>query len=232
MPAAPVSAATSQRAFAKSAAALAAAGMGWGDVVQRTVWLTPDCSEGAAGAAAAGATGGALACATGVVIDALSEGCHFEVEVVAPEAYFLSGTILEGELVSHQPENGTILFLVFDCVLSRGESYVARPFSDRLAEAHRCTRHSEELCQLGSGELEAKAADADAVVLVHFRPHIVMQPKHFVERAHAARLLGGRMRTYSSLRAAHCIITVGREGGGVASWPLVGLFGTSPLTDD
>ena len=72
-----------ERAFAKSAAALAAAGMGWGDVVQRTVWLTPDCSEGAAGAAAAGATGGALACATGVVIDALSEGCHFEVEVVA-----------------------------------------------------------------------------------------------------------------------------------------------------
>lgn len=113
----------------------------------------------------------------------------FEVEVLAPEEYFLKGTILEGEVVIQQPSGEHNLFLIFDCVMSKGVRFTDRPFHERLAEVHRCTRHSEELCTLPSaGDTTTKIADSDSIVMIHFHPRLIMQPKNFVPLEHSARL--------------------------------------------
>ena len=72
-------------AYEKVGMALAAAGMSWADVVQRTIWMTKECSLPMVGAAAAGpnGVGGAMFCSSAVATDTLSEGCFVEIEVVA-----------------------------------------------------------------------------------------------------------------------------------------------------
>ena len=114
----------------------------------------------------------------------------YEVEVLAPEDYFVKQTILEGELVWQQPDERTLLYLVFDAVRIAGESYLERPFVDRLAAATRCTRWSEELAPLE--DVETHVAETGCVVLVHFDPPVVMRPKRFVDRAHATRVWAER----------------------------------------
>lgn len=116
----------------------------------------------------------------------------YEVEVLAPEAYFCEGTILEGELVWHLPDNRSHLFLVFDAVCIRGESLLDKPFEERLRAAHQCTRLSEELSKCSPDDMEHRVFEADGIALVHFEPHIVMRPKRFVGREHAVRLWSER----------------------------------------
>lgn len=115
----------------------------------------------------------------------------YEVEVVAPEPYFVGGTVLEGELVWRQPHEQQMLFLVFDAVAVKGEVLVGRPFEERLARAEACARWSEEL-DGADPELEARVREADALALVHYEPALAMRPKRFVGRAHAARLWAER----------------------------------------
>lgn len=72
-------------AYEKVGMVLAAAGMSWADVVQRTIWMTEECSLAMVGAAAAGpnGVGGAMFCSSAVATDTLSEGCFVEIEVTA-----------------------------------------------------------------------------------------------------------------------------------------------------
>ena len=114
----------------------------------------------------------------------------YEVEVLAPEDYFVKQTILEGELVWQQPNERTLLYLVFDAVRIAGESFLEKPFVDRLAAATRCTRWSEELAPLP--DVETRVSETGCVVLVHFDPPVVMRPKRFVDRAHAVRVWSER----------------------------------------
>ena len=115
----------------------------------------------------------------------------YEVDVVAQEDVFLKRTILEGELVWKQPEGKTMLFLVFDCVLSHGVHYVDRPFRERIAEVDRAVRLSEEL-SVGK-DVDVRVQEMDNVVMMQYDPRIAMRGKVFVDRDHAARLWEGRM---------------------------------------
>lgn len=115
----------------------------------------------------------------------------YEVEVLAPEAYFQRGTLLEGELVARQPDE-KLVFLVFDAVCIRGEMWVDKPFSERLEAASKCTRWSEELAALSPEDAETRVAELDAIALVHFEPHVTMRPKRFVDLQHAARVWSER----------------------------------------
>ena len=122
----------------------------------------------------------------------------YEVEVLAPEAYFVDGTLLEGELVWRQPHERDLLFLVFDAVRVKGEPLAAAPFGERMRRAEAATRFSEEIAAVAAGEGAAqadaaqRALEVDCVALVHYDPPLAMRPKHFVERRHAARLWGDR----------------------------------------
>jgi hypothetical protein len=116
----------------------------------------------------------------------------YEVEVVAPEAYFARGTVLEGELVWREPRRQQMLYLVFDAVCVRGESLLALPFEERLRRAEACTRWSEEIAADADDDVEARVAETDSVALVHYEPSMLMRPKHFVSRDHAARLWNER----------------------------------------
>lgn len=110
----------------------------------------------------------------------------YEVDVMAREDMFVEGTILEGELVWKQPDETTLVFTVFDCVLSGGVSMVTLPFRDRLAEAVRLTHLSEELRV--SEDVASRILETDQVVMMHFDPSVTIRPKTFVGRIHAARL--------------------------------------------
>ena len=114
----------------------------------------------------------------------------YEVEVIAPEPYFVRGTVLEGELVWRQPDERDLLYLVFDAVRVEGEVLTARPFAERLARASRCVRLSEEIA--ADDDAEERAVEAHAVVLTHFAPRLTMRAKRFVDREHAARLWSER----------------------------------------
>ena len=113
-----------------------------------------------------------------------------EVEVLASAEYFHEGTLLEGELVWRQPGGDTLLFLVFDAVKIKGVSLLHQPFVERLEAARRCTAFSEEIAQ--STDAEARVAETDSIALVHYDPPIVMRPKTFVDRAHAASVWNER----------------------------------------
>ncbi len=110
----------------------------------------------------------------------------YEVEVVAPEDYFLSGTVLEGELVWKQPHEQEMTYLVFDAICVRGERLVTQPFHQRLQRASDAVRHSVDLQD--AVDVNEKALETDSIVLVHFRPRITMRSKRFVSMAHAVRL--------------------------------------------
>lgn len=112
----------------------------------------------------------------------------YEVEVLAPEDFFLHGTLLEGELVWKQPDESTLLFLVFDALRVAGRSLLSLPFVERLAEAVRVTRWSEE----AGDDVERIVADTGSIALVHFDPPVAMRPKRFVDRKHAARVWAER----------------------------------------
>ena len=121
----------------------------------------------------------------------------YEVEVVAPEEFFTKGTILEGELVWKQPDERSLMYLVFDSVVIKGEKMVDQTFSERLDAATRCTRLSTELAMESSSisteDLEDRVLETDSIVLTHYRPNIVMRPKSFVNVMHSHRLWNERI---------------------------------------
>ena len=121
----------------------------------------------------------------------------YEVEVVASEEFFTKGTILEGEVVWKQPEERSLMYLVFDSVVIKGERMCNHTFSERLHAATRCTRLSTELsmdlCSMSSEELEDRVFETDSIVLTHYKPNIVMRPKSFVNLMHSNRLWNERI---------------------------------------
>lgn len=110
----------------------------------------------------------------------------YEVEVVAPEAYFTSSTILEGELVWRQPDEQVMIFYVFDAICIRGETITKEPFRERICRAHAAVRYSVDLQD--ADDVEDQALVTDSIVMTHFKPRIVMRTKHFVAIEHASRL--------------------------------------------
>jgi hypothetical protein len=111
----------------------------------------------------------------------------YEVEVVAPEDYFVKGSIFEGELVWVQPDEKCMSYLVFDAIMVKGEPFLSKPFHERMAAAAECTRWSQEVCSLEEG-VEGRAAELDAVIMTQFEPRILMQPKCFVDVCNASDL--------------------------------------------
>jgi hypothetical protein len=118
----------------------------------------------------------------------------YEVEVAAAADFFLKRTVLEGELVWRQPEERSLLFLVFDAVVVKGESLLAQPFERRLEAARRCTQASEDAVARAADEAALHAdLDDESLVLVQYAPPtIAMRPKVFVGREHAARVWAER----------------------------------------
>lgn len=115
----------------------------------------------------------------------------YEVEVVATEDHFLKGTVLEGELVWHQPDERGMDFYIFDAIMVRGESFTNQPFSKRLHVATQCVKWSAELNAQGS-DLEKHVAETESVAMVHFEPPVSMMPKCFVDLQHVERLWNDR----------------------------------------
>lgn len=114
-----------------------------------------------------------------------------EVEMLAPEAYFREGTVLEGELVWEQPMQTRMVFHVFDAVCVKGECLLSHPFEARLAAATRCVKWSEELAS-AADDIESRVIETDSMCLVHFDPILGLKPKRFVDRVHAPRLWAER----------------------------------------
>ena len=62
----------------------------------------------------------------------------FEVEIWANESFFLKDTLFDGELVwEHRSASPTLLYLIFDVVVLRGEFCNAMSYSDRLMFIHK-----------------------------------------------------------------------------------------------
>lgn len=110
----------------------------------------------------------------------------YEVDVIGQEDFFLKRTILEGELVWRQPGDDMLLFLVFDCIRSKGKSFLHRPFSERSNEAERCVRFSDELSVLS--DVEQRALETDNLVMMQYQPRVLMRAKIFVAASNAGRL--------------------------------------------
>lgn len=117
----------------------------------------------------------------------------YEVDVIAPEAYFAQRTLLEGELVWRQPQEKEMLFLVFDCLRSKGVAFHTRPFCERLAEVQRCVVRPEEVSRLEDEDQTYDTADElDGIVLYHFLPRVAMACKTFAKVEDATALWEGR----------------------------------------
>lgn len=114
----------------------------------------------------------------------------YEVEIVAPEEYFVHGTIIEGELVWRQPDERTMIFYVFDGLVIKGERISHMPFSERVSRTTRAVRLSCDIQDVE--EVETQALETDSIVMVHFKPRIEMRAKHFVSMKHAVRLWSER----------------------------------------
>ena len=110
-----------------------------------------------------------------------------EVEVVAPEDYFVKGSIFEGELVWMQPDEKSMSYLVFDAIMIKGVPLLSKPFEERMAAAAECTRWSHEIHSTEE-DVEGRAAELDAVIMTQFEPRILMQPKCFVDACNASDL--------------------------------------------
>lgn len=109
----------------------------------------------------------------------------YEVEVVAQEEYFTHETVLEGELVWSQPDETSLLFLMFDVVCLKGESMLNRPFSQRIEAVDRCTRLSDEISLIGDvEEMESRVSETDSIVIMKFNTRMVVRPKRFVSIEH------------------------------------------------
>lgn len=113
-------------------------------------------------------------------------GIMFEVEVVAVADAFEKKTVLEGELVWRQPHEESMLFLVFDCLLSSGRLMLREPFRVRRAELERLTRYSEDVDQ--SDDVEQQVDETQSIVLSQYTPRVRMRSKTFVERRFASTL--------------------------------------------
>ena len=116
----------------------------------------------------------------------------YEVEVLAPEDYFLKGTILDGELVWQYPEETTMMYLVFDVMCCKGVRLVDTPFSERHTEVTRCTNLSNDISNLPDREVEDKISETDSVVMNHYRPRIRMRTKTFVDATYCKTLWNDR----------------------------------------
>ena len=81
----------------------------------------------------------------------------FEVEVIAPDRFFVNGTLLEGELVWRQPDERAMVFHVFDALRVAGDDVSAAGFAERLRRAEACTRLSEEIARSDDAEAQASA---------------------------------------------------------------------------
>lgn len=113
----------------------------------------------------------------------------YEVEMLAPEDYFLKDTILEGELVWRQPDERMLLFLVFDSIVVQGERMSHRPFEERLRRAEACVRFSEDLhAHIHEEDVHDKVEQANCIVPASYDPSIVMRSKNFVDHIHSDRL--------------------------------------------
>ena len=120
-------------------------------------------------------------------------GNMYEVEVMAVAEYFTKETILEGELVWRHPDEGAMLFLVFDAIRIKGESFIDKTFTERIEAVERCTRLSEEISMIGDvAELEARVAETDAIVMMPFDPLIMVRPKRFVSIEHTRSVWDAR----------------------------------------
>lgn len=113
-------------------------------------------------------------------------GNMYEVDVMAPEEYFTHRTVLEGELVWRQPSEDELLFLVFDCIRTKGVSMLERPFATRLKEAQRLVRFSEDISKME--DAEQKIDETDSIVLMQFEPRVRMRGKTFISCKHAMQL--------------------------------------------
>lgn len=111
----------------------------------------------------------------------------FEVDVFAPEDFFLKGTILEGELVWQKPTDTVMSYIVFDAVRIRGEVLTSLPFSERLKRVEACTSLSEELSLTKDlEELSSSVAEENVIVMMNVDPRIIVSPKRFVPLKHAS----------------------------------------------
>lgn len=121
-------------------------------------------------------------------------GAMYEVQVTAPDSYFVKNTVLEGELVWSHPESTHMLFLVFDAVCIKGECLTIAPFEERMRRAAECTRWSEDLSKEINQDsidnpctetIDPRVLELDAIVMTHFDPPISMRPKTFVDLQYA-----------------------------------------------
>lgn len=116
----------------------------------------------------------------------------FEVEVLAPEAYFVRQTLIEGELVWQQPNEKILLYLIFDCTLLKGVNMMQAPFGDRIAGITKCTRLSEEISAPGMEGIGQRIIETDSIGMIHYDPKIIIRPKCFVSLEHVSRLWSER----------------------------------------
>ena len=112
----------------------------------------------------------------------------YEIEVLAPEDFFVKDTLLEGELVWQQPNEKNMIFLVFDAVQVKGVSYVNSAFEERLQVVRKCTCYSNDLQTLSEDEMLKRIEEEDTIVMMHYDPPLNMRPKRFVELKHVVRL--------------------------------------------
>lgn len=118
----------------------------------------------------------------------------FEVEAVAPQAFFEKETVLEGELVWEQPKEQRMLFLVFDAVLVQGRSLLQQPFKVRLQEARKAVAEGLEGEDTRTPEdVEQMVKEVNAVTIVHFLPEIRMSCKTFVPTQYSSVLWKERL---------------------------------------
>lgn len=110
----------------------------------------------------------------------------YEVMVVAPDEYFVKGTVMEGELVWRQPDEQEMIFFVFDAICVKGESLTSKPFHVRIRRTHLMLQHSDDL--QGAADIEERVLETDCIVMVHYNPRIKLRAKQFVCMQHAARL--------------------------------------------
>lgn len=116
----------------------------------------------------------------------------YEIEVVAPEAFFLQGTVLEGELVWQQPDETRLLYLVFDAVIVKGEYLCHRPFVERIRVAEQCTKLSCNVSALSEDELRDRVLETDSIVITHYSPAIVVRSKTFIDSSYGKSLWDDR----------------------------------------
>lgn len=111
----------------------------------------------------------------------------YEVDVCATEDYFLKGTVLDGELVAQQPHEERLVFLVFDCLVVKGECLAKRPFHERLEHVRCCVVDS---CT--TEDVNEHVEETDAIAMVAHAPDVTMRAKTFVDLAHAPWLWSNR----------------------------------------